>query len=136
MRKLTTILGISILAVGMLCGCKTPNNYIIMASGTTLGFDISESLATQTPQVTLAYKRVELALVPIRTNNYTPDALMEFNFQSSFTSQKIYSRVATGPNATTQTPGILMMSKDISGNSQPNGLLQLIYTNKSTAIPK
>ena len=124
MKRLTAILGTAILAIGLLCGCKTPSNYIIMASGTTLGFDISESPATQTPQVTLAYKRVELALVPVRTNNYTPDALMEFKFKSSFTSQEIYSRVATGPNATTQAPAALMMSRDISGNGTSTNLPQ------------
>lgn len=110
MKKLIAILGIA-LAV-MLCGCKTGDNYIVMASATTLGFDVSYNGAQ--PQATLAYKRSEIAFVPV-TTNYTPDALMEFRFKSSFTSQEIYSRVATGPNATTQVPAALMMSKDVSG---------------------
>ena len=127
MKKLIAIFSVAILAV-MLCGCKTQSsNYIIMASGTTLGFDVSESPATQTPQVTLAYKRVEIALVPLGTNNYTPDALMEFRFDASFVSQKIYSRVATGPNATTQTPAALLMSKSKDGTSPPIGDIEQIF---------
>jgi hypothetical protein len=116
MKKLFAAIGVALLAITMLVGCKTPPNYIIMTSGTTLGFDVSESPATASPQATLAYKRVELALVPCQTN-YTPDALMEFRFESGmFVKNYIYSRVATGPNATVQTPAALMMSKDKTGN--------------------
>lgn len=116
MKKLFAAIGVVILAITMLVGCKTPPNYIIMTSGTTLGFDVSESPATASPQATLAYKRVELALVPCQTN-YTPDALMEFRFESGmFVKNYIYSRVATGPNATVQTPAALMMAKSRDGN--------------------
>lgn len=116
MKRLFAAIGVAFLAITMLAGCKTPPNYIIMTSGTTLGFDVSQSPATASPQATLAYKRVELALVPVGTNNYTPDALMEFRFESSmFAKNYIYSRVATGPNATVQTPAALMMAKSPDG---------------------
>jgi hypothetical protein len=115
MKKLFAAIGVALLAITMLVGCKTPPNYIIMTSGTTLGFDVSESPATASPQATLAYKRVELALVPCQTN-YTPDALMEFRFESGmFVKNYIYSRVATGPNATVASPAAVMMSKGKSG---------------------
>ena len=115
MKKFLAFLGMAALAITMLVGCKTPPNYIILSSGTTLGFDVSESAATASPQATLAYKRVELAIVPTSTN-YTPDAMMEFRFESGlFAKNLIYSRVATGPNATTQVPAALMMAKDKTG---------------------
>ena len=116
MKKFFAAIGIVVLALTMLVGCKTPPNYILMTSGTTLGFDVSESPATASPQATLAYKRVELALVPCQTN-YTPDALMEFRFESGmFVKNYIYSRVATGPNATVASPAAVMMSKDKTGS--------------------
>ena len=116
MKRIFAAIGVVVLSLTMLVGCKTPPNYIIMTSGTTLGFDVSESPATASPQATLAYKRVELALVPCQTN-YTPDALMEFRFESGmFVKNYIYSRVATGPNATVATPATLMMSKSRTGD--------------------
>ena len=79
-----------------------------MANATTLGFDLSYDGAQ--PQATLAYKRAEVSFVPVITN-YTPDTLMEFRFKTSiFTSAGgIYSRMATGPNATVAAPAALMM---------------------------
>jgi hypothetical protein len=120
MKKFFAIIGVVAMAITLLVGCKTPPNYIVLTSGTTLGFDVSESAATASPQATLAYKRVELAIVPTSTN-YTPDAMMEFRFESGmFTKNVIYSRVATGPNATTQMPAALMMSKDRNGTGLTN----------------
>ena len=107
---------VAILSIMLLVGCKSvPNHNILLSSGTTLGFDVSESLSGASPQATLAYKRVELAIVPT-SPDYTPDALMEFRFESGlFVKNVIYSRIATGPNATTQTPAALLMSKDRTG---------------------
>lgn len=137
MKKLIAIFGM-VLALALV-GCKTPPNYIIMTSGTTLGFDVSESAATASPQATLAYKRVELALVPVGTNNYTPDALMEFRFESGmFVKNYIYSRVATGPNATVQVPAALMMAKDKAGMLPSTTTLDNIfkYTPSTTTTNK
>ncbi len=111
----------AIVTVIMLAGCKAvPNHNILLSSGTTLGFDVSESLSGASPQATLAYKRVELAIVPT-TVDYTPDALMEFRFESGlFVKNVIYSRIATGPNATTQAPAALLMSRDRTGRGPTN----------------
>lgn len=113
MKKISAIL----LGLVLLTGCHTPLNCVYVGSGTTLGFDVSESAATQTPQATLAYKRVEVAVVPVTTNGVVPDVLMDFSFHSSiFTSSGgIYSRIAIGSNATTHTPAALMMAKTRSG---------------------
>jgi hypothetical protein len=133
MKNLSKTLLIAALGL-LLAGCATPPNYIVLSSGTTLGFDVSESAATASPQATLAYKRVELAVVPTSTN-YTPDAMMEFRFESGmFTKNVIYSRVATGPNATTQVPAALMMSKDRNGTglTNINNLIPLLTAPKPT----
>lgn len=132
MKRIFTAIGVAMLAITMLIGCKTPPNYIIMTSGTTLGFDVSESPATASPQATLAYKRVELALVPCQPN-YTPDALMEFRFESGmFVKNSIYSRVATGPNATVAAPATLMMSKSRTGDLP--ALTNLLFSLPSPTI--
>ena len=119
MKRIFAAIGMVTLAITMLCGCKTQTNFIVMANATTLGFDVSYNGAQ--PQATLAYKRVEVAFVPC-TTNYTPDTLMEFRFKTSiFTSDGgIYSRMATGPNATVASPAALMMSKDRNGNAPTN----------------
>jgi hypothetical protein len=114
MKKIFAAVGVVALAITMLTGCKTQNGFVVMASATTLGFDVSYNGAQ--PQATLAYKRAEVEFVPC-TTNYIPDTLMEFQFKSSiFTSGGgIYSRMATGPHATTSTPATLMMLQDSNG---------------------
>lgn len=109
-------------------GCAIHPNYVIFISGTTVGFDVSQAPAAETPQATLAYKRVEVAIVPCTTNGDVPDTLMDFDFKTAiFTSGGgIHSRIATGPHATTQTPASIMMSKDSNG---------LFPTNLPTVLP-
>jgi hypothetical protein len=129
MKRIFAAIGVAVLSVALLTGCRTPMNCVVIGSGTTVGFDVSEAPATQTPQATLAYKRVELAVVPVNTNGVVPDVIMDFSFKTSlFTSAGgIYSRIAVGPNATTQTPAALMMAKNRSGN---------IITNLSVLVPQ
>lgn len=112
----------------LLVGCHSPLNCVFVGSGTTLGFDVSQNLATQSPQATLAYKRVEFVVVPVTTNGTTPDVIMDFSFKTSiFTSAGgIYSRIAVGPNATTQIPAALMMSKDHNGAFVQTNLLNVM----------
>lgn len=114
MKKIfALLLGLSLLVTG----CHTPLNCVYVGSGTILGFDVSQSPATQTPQATLAYKRIEIAVVPVQTNGVVPDVLMDFSFKSDLFSSAggIYSRIAVGPNATTHAPAALMMAKSRSG---------------------
>lgn len=121
-----------------MAGCHTPLNCVFVGSGTTLGFDVSENPATQSPQATLAYKRVEIAVVPVTTNGIVPDVIMDFSFRSDVFSSSggIYSRIAIGSNATTQLPAALMMAKNRNGvvGSLTNlsNLLPLIIAPKST----
>lgn len=120
MKKITK--WFMVVALGLaLSGCKTSPNFVVVTSGTTVGFDVSESPATETPQATLAYKRVELAIVPVSTNGITPDVLMDFTFKTAIFSSSggIHSRLAVGPHATTQLPAAVMMSKDSSGSLPP-----------------
>jgi len=111
MKTLSKILGITLLAM-MLTGCKSPSNYVVISSGTIIGFDVSEAAATSTPQATLAYKRIELAMVPCTTNGIVPDVLMDFEFKTAIFSSTggIRSRIATGEHATTAAPAAAMMA--------------------------
>ncbi|HOT88650.1 MAG TPA: hypothetical protein PL028_03795 [Bacteroidales bacterium] len=112
-----TIFAFLLGTVLLLTGCRAPLNCVYVGSGTILGFDISQSPATQTPQATLAYKRIEVAVVPVSTNGVVPDVLMDFSFKSDLFSSAggIYSRIAVGPNATTHTPAALMMARSRNG---------------------
>jgi hypothetical protein len=128
MKKLFTLFGIVVLTVTLLIGCATSSpRYAFVGTGTTVGFDVSASPATQTPQATLAYKRVETVLVPIATNGVTPDVITEFVFHTDLFSSNggIYSRIAIGSNATTQLPAALMMSKTKTGQ-MPTNILDVV----------
>jgi len=133
MKRIFAAIGVAALAITMLTGCKTQNGFVVMASATTLGFDVSYNGAQ--PQATLAYKRAEVAFVPVSTN-YTPDTLMEFRFKSSFTSQEIYSRMATGPHATVSSPAALMMSKNPNGTFPTNSSFLLSLPQSTTTTNK
>jgi hypothetical protein len=132
MKKIVTYFSIGLMAL-VLVGCAgTIPNYIIVATGTTVGFDVSMSPATQTPQATLAYKRAELALVPCSTNGQAPDVLMDFDFKTDLFSSTggIHSRIATGEHATTQLPATMLMSKDSNGLYPTNFPTSIVNTNK------
>src|SRR5690242_8708588 len=105
-----------LLALVSLAGCEHQNHYVIAASATVIGVELSQNPATQTPQAKLGYNRAELAIVPSnRTNdpNVTepkgaqevPDVLMELRYDGIFsTNAGIYQRLAVGSNAVEQ-PG-------------------------------
>ena len=135
MNRFLATIGVVVLTITMLCGCKTQTGFIIMGSSTTLGFDVSYSGAQ--PQATLAYKRAEVAFVPV-TTNYTPDTLMEFRFKTSiFTSDGgIYSRMATGPNATIASPAALMMARGRNGNLPTNSTFTFSFPSSTTKTNK
>lgn len=120
MKSISKLLLVATLGL-TLCGCAIPHNFVVVTSGTTIGFDVSQAPATSTPQATLAYKRVELAVVPVSTNGTVPDVLMDFDFKTSIFSSAggIHSRLAVGEHATTQTPASLMMLKQRDGTFPP-----------------
>jgi hypothetical protein len=127
MKNFVKILSICAM-VFVMSGCISRPNQILLVTGTTIGFDVSEAPATSTPQATLAYKRVEIAIVPCPTNGIVPDVLMDFEFKTSiFTSGGgIHSRIATGQHATTQQAASLMMSRDKNG-LYPTNLPTLLH---------
>ncbi len=48
----------------LLHGCATSGGSVVAATATTIGVELSQSQATQTPTAVLGYKRAELAYVP------------------------------------------------------------------------
>jgi osmotically-inducible protein OsmY len=48
----------------LFCGCTAKSGYIIAATGTTIGVELSQDTMTQNPNAVLGYKRAELAYVP------------------------------------------------------------------------
>ncbi|MBL8663209.1 MAG: hypothetical protein JNM29_10295 [Candidatus Odyssella sp.] len=128
----------------LLAACAVPtDHYVIAASGTSIGLDISFDQARQTPQARLGYHRGEAALVP---SNRTPcvvdrerravacaghrgngakdttDVIMELYYGDMFSqSAVIYQRLAVGENAVRSDGAALLFSKrpdgDVDGNA-------------------
>jgi len=85
-----------------LVGCHVTNHRIIIGTGTTIGFDVSESLTGGgTPQATLAYKRAEIIIAPAFTNENIPDILMDFRLHTALfsTNGGVYSHIEIGKHA-------------------------------------
>lgn len=123
---------IQIIFVGLLVGCKTSDNhYAIIATGTVIGIELSESLTTQMPQAKLGYHRSEVAIVPtnrpIGDNKFygggasdTPEVIIELNFKGMFKRDGgIYQRVAIGRIAVAGPGAAYMFGKNGAGELSP-----------------
>jgi hypothetical protein len=114
------------LALGLLLftGCASNRN-VIVATGTVLGFDISESPQTGLYHAKFGYARTEFALVP-STNGYTPDVLMELRFHGMLSKEGgLYQRVAVGTTAVSQPGAAVMFLKNSSGQLDTNAVAAL-----------
>ena len=122
----------------LLASCESKEHYVIAATGTVIGVEVSQHPANQTPQAKLGYNRAELAIVPSNrptcvvkddgsvncgnTNGSaeeTPDVLMELRYGGIFDlgeSSGIYQRLAVGPNAVKQPGAALMFAKNADGS--------------------
>jgi hypothetical protein len=65
------IISIAVVAIIILSGCAGTTSSIIAATGTTIGVELSQNQATQTPIGVLGYKRAELAYVPTNRSTAT-----------------------------------------------------------------
>ncbi len=59
------------LIICVLSGCSGTSSSIIAATGTTIGVELSQNQATQTPTAVLGYRRAELAYVPTNRASVT-----------------------------------------------------------------
>ena len=113
--------------------------YVIAATGTVIGVEVSQNPATQTPQAKLGYNRGELAIVPsnrpacLSNGNQTaatcaqlggggakdvPDVLMEIRYGGIFdlgASSGIYQRLAVGETAVRQPGATLLFARNADG---------------------
>ena len=127
-----------------LTACSNAQHQVIAATGTVIGLEISENMATQTANAKLGYNRSELAIVPTNRSTCakakktgepvcspeygggakdTTDVLMELRYKSNLTLKGdagIYQRLAVGSNAVKQPGATLMFSKDEAGNIDKN----------------
>lgn len=124
-----------------LSGCQSMSNSVIAATGTTVGVEVSQNQATQTPMGVFGYRRAELAYVPTNkvsemkttieggrkeveshsTNNGARDAanvIMELKHQGIFdwsSDSGIYQRLAVGDIAVAQPGAQAMFLKNNQG---------------------
>jgi hypothetical protein len=119
-------------ALAALSGCRASPDYVIAASGTVIGVELSQNPATQIPQAKLGYDRAELAFVPTNRGPKSPsdpslsgadqvaDVLMELRYSGMFsTSGGIYQRLAVGPNAVKQAGAAFLFAKSPEGALDP-----------------
>jgi hypothetical protein len=134
----------TVLACVAMAGCsKTNEYYVISATGTVIGVEVSQNPATQTPQAKLGYNRGELAIVPSnrppcltddsknppvqcgqlgRGARDVPDVLMELRYGGIFDtgpSSGIYQRLAVGETAVAQPGAALMFARNADGTLDP-----------------
>jgi hypothetical protein len=130
----------AVLACMAVAACSSNQEYyVIAATGTVIGVEVSQNPATQAPQAKLGYNRGELAVVPsnrppcVIGQNETqvtcgsleggakdvPDVLMELRYGGIFDtgpSSGIYQRLAVGNVAVRQPGAALMFARNASGD--------------------
>ena len=127
-RIWSTLLILGILVPVSLSGCQSgaPRPTVLAFTGTNLGVEVSQNVATQTPQMKLGYNRGEVAIVRDKNDN----VLMEFGYGGG--SHNIYQRLAVGPIAVTVGPAVTMFSKDVTGAVTPSAAAAVASQAKAT----
>jgi hypothetical protein len=123
---------IAFIAVAGLCGCAS-RHYVIAATGTVLGVDVSQDPSTGLYHAKLGYARTETAIVPSnRSSGATNDpptgqgakdvapVILEVKMANLFSGGGIYQRLAVGAEAVGQPGASFMFAKDASGNLSSN----------------
>lgn len=126
-------------ALAFASACQPRDHYVIAATGTVIGVDLSINPATQTPQGKLGYHRGELAIVPTNRGSCvvardggqinchngqgsgakdSAEVLMELHYNDIFSSKSsIYQRLAVGTNAVTSQGAAHLFSRDVDGRA-------------------
>ncbi len=120
-------------ALLLLSGCQNSGSYVLAATGTNIGVEVSQNPATQSPQAKLGYNRAELAFVPTNRSGETSastsnslgrgapevaDVIMELRYMGIFSlgaDSGVYQRLAVGPNAVRQPGAAFMFAKKPDG---------------------
>ncbi len=146
-----SILALALAAVVALAGCTSTRHAIVAATGTSIGVDVSQNPATNSPQAKLGYQRVEVAIVPTNrsaaeaagdTNGGASeygDVLMELRYGGIFDlgeSSGIYQRLAVGTTAVQQPGASLMFARDADGNVSEETEAALRSLKSVPAAPK
>lgn len=141
----------------MLSGCQSVSHSVIAATGTTIGVEVSQNQATQTPIGVFGYRRAELAYVPTNkvseTKNMTREGaqqveshsigngardsanvIMELKHQGVFdfgSDSGIYQRLAVGDIAVAQPGAQAMFLKNNNGQVDKDAAQALEAANKA-----
>jgi hypothetical protein len=127
-HRLMIAISVSGIVAASGAGCAARHT-IVAATGTSIGVEVSQNAANQSPQAKLGYQRTELAIVPTNrsANEDTKengaqqhgDVIMELRYGGIFdlgASSGIYQRLAVGGKAVEQAGAALMFSRDAAGN--------------------
>jgi hypothetical protein len=119
----------------LLAACTATRHMVIASTATSIGVEISQNPANQSPQAKLGYQRAEVALVPTnRSAGEEPgsvgcgaaqlgDVIMEIRYGGIFDTGKssgIYQRLAVGHTAVQQPGASLMFARDAEGAVDPD----------------
>ncbi len=124
-------------AAALTAGCAEQGYSVIATSATSIGLEIGQAPAAQTPRFVLGYSRAEHAFVPTNrpSNAKTADAsegvagaddsadvLMELRYGGGAGAQvdtSIYQRLAVGRTAVSQRGAALLFAKGPDGRIDP-----------------
>lgn len=141
----------------LLSGCQSISHSVIAATGTTIGVEVSQNQATQTPIGVFGYRRAELAYVPTNKISETKsttgegakqveshsigngardsaNVIMELKHQGIFdfgSDSGIYQRLAVGDIAVTQPGAQVMFLKNNTGQVDKEAAQALEAANKA-----
>lgn len=141
----------------MLSGCQSVSHSVIAATGTTIGVEVSQNQATQTPIGVFGYRRAELAYVPTNKISETKsttgeeakqveshsigngardsaNVIMELKHQGIFdfgSDSGIYQRLAVGDIAVAQPGAQAMFLKNNTGQIDENAAKALEAAGKA-----
>lgn len=120
-----------VVITGILTGCQTAGHKVLASTGTSIGVEIAQNPATQSPHARLGYQRVELAIVPTNRSGESAtagssensardvaDVVMEIRYGGIFdlgTTSGIYQRLAVGTTAVRQPGASFMFAKGADG---------------------
>ena len=114
-----TLLLLGMIAPVALSGCRNAamRPAVLAFTGTNFGLEVSQNVATQTPQMKLGYNRGEVAIVKDEREN----VLMEFGYGGA--AHNLYQRLAVGKEAVKAVAASSMFTKDDTGKVSPEAAI-------------
>lgn len=147
---------VAVVVLGMsLVACSNARHYVVASTGTSIGVEIAQNPASQSPHAKLGYQRAEVAIVPTNRPDPVPegqgaegvtpvtggakdvgDVLMELRYSGIFDrgpSSGIYQRLAVGKEAVSQPGASFMFARNTRGEIDPETADKVLKAHRAVA---